>query len=167
MSSAPTTLQEIFDIVVNGIRKQGGRSIKPLKELSIEEREETNYSNYCLYRGPNGRKCGIGHLILDEFYNEDCENESASSGPHVRVALRLSGITPESCSMGHDLFFNALQELQQAHDGSMSETQLENEFAKFAEKHSLKYTKQSGWWTDPPPPELSEDDKNLLGLLND
>lgn len=46
--------QEIFDKVVNHLRKQGHRS------LSEDGR--------CLYRGSNGDKCAIGCIISDEDY---------------------------------------------------------------------------------------------------
>lgn len=55
--------QMVFDTVVEALLKQG----KP----SSNEDE-------CLYRGPRGLKCAIGHLIPDESYNPNIESSSVS-----------------------------------------------------------------------------------------
>lgn len=49
--------QEIFDKVYDALLKQGVASI------------DSNGS--CMYRGPNGTKCAIGHLIPDELFEHD------------------------------------------------------------------------------------------------
>lgn len=47
------TPQEMFDKAYLGVIAQGERSEK--------------YNGYCAYRGQNGSKCGIGHLIPDDL----------------------------------------------------------------------------------------------------
>lgn len=47
--------QEIFDKVYMELLKQKVPSM---------------HNGRCLYRGPNGTKCAIGHLIPDELYDE-------------------------------------------------------------------------------------------------
>ena len=49
--------QEVFDYILDGIRKQGGPSIK-----------SDGLSSACMYRGDNGRKCAVGLCIPDELY---------------------------------------------------------------------------------------------------
>lgn len=63
------TLQETFDKVVNGLRKQGCRSLK---------------NGRCRYRGDNGRKCAVGMVIPDEDYNPDMECAVSSAGSVYR-----------------------------------------------------------------------------------
>ena len=58
------TKQETFDIAVRGVILQGGPSVR-----------NTESGRRCVYRGPNGRKCGVGHLISDEYYNPDSDKK--------------------------------------------------------------------------------------------
>jgi hypothetical protein len=57
------TNQEIFDTVLHGIRKQGRPSV--------------SQDGRCLYRGPDGLKCGVGLLIDDSEYCPEMEGKSA------------------------------------------------------------------------------------------
>lgn len=63
--------QEIFDTVVNHLRKQN----RP----SFEDREG------CMYRGPGGTMCAVGCLIPDSAYDSDMEHE----GVHAHIVSRL------------------------------------------------------------------------------
>lgn len=49
------TLQEFFDQAVGGVIRQGRRSVAE--------------NGKCLYRGPNGLKCAVGHCISDDEYD--------------------------------------------------------------------------------------------------
>jgi len=82
------TKQEVFDTVVSALIKQGHPSI--------------DTSGGCLYRGPDGLKCAIGHLIPDNVYTPDMENVSAD---HLAFTKTL----------GVDVKF--VEDLQRAHDG--------------------------------------------------
>lgn len=53
--NSPQNAQEIFDHVVENLRKQKYKS--------------ASSNSSCLYRGPNGRKCAAGWLIPDEIYD--------------------------------------------------------------------------------------------------
>lgn len=57
-------LQKLFDRAVGGILKQGKASI------IIDDNDRP----HCMYRGDNGTKCAIGHLIPDSKYDEKMEN---------------------------------------------------------------------------------------------
>ena len=87
----PLTNQTLFDTVVIALRKQ----VLPSK----------NEEGFCLYRGPHGLKCAVGHLIPDEMYMEEMEDVVASHLPE-----RYSEIEElfDDCSM--DLI-DALQEI--------------------------------------------------------
>lgn len=43
----------------------------------------------CLYRGPNGTKCAVGHLIADELYTPELEQLNVRT-TEVREVLQLS-----------------------------------------------------------------------------
>ena len=99
--------QQVFEKVLNGLRKQGC--------ISVDEGGE------CMYRGVNGTKCGIGMLIADEHYHEDLEENSVYEH-NVAEALSLSGIDTYSGLLAHiqtSLHDNYSTELQR--DGSIEE----------------------------------------------
>lgn len=80
--------QQIFDTAVAALIKQG----------------EPSYRYGCYYRGQNGTKCAIGHLIPDEKYSEGLEGLTAN-----RAAVRkAAGIGLLQASFA--------AELQYAHD---------------------------------------------------
>jgi len=58
--------QEIYNTVLFKLREQKVQSYSHCLE---------GYS--CLYRGPNGVKCALGHLINDEEYVPEMEGKSA------------------------------------------------------------------------------------------
>lgn len=87
------TLQETFDTVARALVKQGGPSL--------------NEVNRCAYRGENGARCAVGHLIPDDRYDPSMENESAG---HRRVAPVLRGL-------GVDVYLAGA--LQRTHDGTV------------------------------------------------
>ncbi len=68
--------REVFEKVKTHLLTQNAKS--------VDEGEDT-----CLYRGENGLKCGIGALILDEYYHESLENNCANT-PVVISALEFS-----------------------------------------------------------------------------
>ena len=88
------TGQEVFDFVVENLRKQGCKS-------------ETNSG--CAYRGDNGLKCAAGFLITDEEYHPDMEDmgiDDASSvivlPPIVENHIHLVGalqVVHDSCDV--------------------------------------------------------------------
>lgn len=100
------TLQEVFDLAVSRTLSQGRKS------QESEPRPGRNLP-MCLYRGPGGVCCPVGHVILDEFYDPEIEGAEVFSvpgsvHPGLREALNLSGVPDEAFSM--------LSALQVAHD---------------------------------------------------
>lgn len=56
--------QLVFNTVVTALLKQGGPS---------------SADDMCLYRGPKGVKCAIGHIMPDELYRSDMEGKDISN----------------------------------------------------------------------------------------
>lgn len=73
------TLQQIFDQAYNGVVAQGGQS--------------SDTVGRCMYRGPEGRKCAVGHLLPDELYRPNMEGTTVDYGATVlKASLRQVGI---------------------------------------------------------------------------
>ena len=73
--TAYRTRQEILSIGYIGVMKQGGPSV--------------NARGFCAYRGDEGRRCHIGHLIDDDSYSKRLEGRDAGK-PSVRKAANIS-----------------------------------------------------------------------------
>lgn len=92
------TAQNVYDIVVNGLRAQGGPSYRtdPYGPMHT-----TSY--YCQYRAPNGRKCAAGQIIPDDRYREGLEGTAWKS-----LSTEFPELEPHT---------DLLSEMQKAHDG--------------------------------------------------
>ena len=89
----PLTAQQVFDAAVNGIAAQGFKRC-------------VGKDQGCLYRGPDGLKCTVGHSIPDALYKPSLEGKAAFSLVCKPAFKRLySGV-------GSDL----LNDLQSLHD---------------------------------------------------
>lgn len=62
-----TSKQQVFDLVLFALRKQGTRSLT-----------RVNLELTCAYRGEGGVKCAAGHLIPNELYEDDMEGKPIS-----------------------------------------------------------------------------------------
>lgn len=94
------TNQEIFTKVVTALMQQNAKSSMARYEDPTDTR--------CLYRGPNGLKCGIGHLIPDDLYCPSMEGDTARdlfTNPALRDKLGISENSIELCvtlQLAHD-----------------------------------------------------------------
>lgn len=86
--------QEAFDKAVSGVLKQASKSF--------------DFDHGCRYRGPNGLKCAVGHLIPDEIYKPEMEIGIAS----------LYQENLEITMLFKDVSLPMLRALQRAHDNS-------------------------------------------------
>ncbi len=89
------TAQEIFDVAVTGVIRQGGPSV----------RED---SGVCLYRSPYGRSCGVGQVIPDSRFKpywEDRTVEELGRRADFPAALHSH--------------VGLLRDIQRAHDDSV------------------------------------------------
>lgn len=118
--------QDIFDKVLNGIRKQG--KLSTVKGLSGKV--------MCRYRTADGLKCAAGHLIPDDVYEASMEG------------ARISAYIPRLVEKGVEAFFGSnrylVYELQRIHDSAANQDsplkQWEREMETYASIHALKYT---------------------------
>ena len=109
------TRQEIFDIAWTGLKAQ-----------DFTQSAANEYG--CLYRGPNGLRCAIGHCISDEEYQEVFEGTGilADGGHSIRKAARISA---------DDLGF--VGDLQAAHDENPAPDAMKEAFLDLALRYSL------------------------------
>lgn len=80
------TNRELICKAMDGIIAQGDKSQSEDPCMT-----DDNGTPVCLYRGPEGRKCGAGHLIDDEHMPADV-NSSPYNDPIIVEALLASGI---------------------------------------------------------------------------
>jgi hypothetical protein len=123
------TPQEIFDKAYTGVMKQGLKSSGP---------------RGCMYRGPNGLKCGVGHLVDDNLgATMDMEFSgmaSTSIDEIISLALddELEYEIPRWMIENRDL----LQRIQTAHDSTVGNpgcfaVEFSDKMRKVAEDYSL------------------------------
>lgn len=125
------TMQETFTIAKDHLLKQGAKA----------NGGGGQYAS-CYYRDAlTGRKCPVGALIQDAYYDKSLEGQNARN-INVRAALRKSGVPVE---MEPDLKWNkeypvvdTLTALQRVHD-TQEPAEWEAGLRTLAEKMSLKY----------------------------
>lgn len=98
--------QLAFDTAYRGVVAQGGPSVS---------------LRGCAYRGYDGRKCGVGHLISDGAYHRNLEGQQAT-WPSVQQAISAEFGRPYTDS----LFLRALQS---AHDDARHLTESKDDAA--------------------------------------
>ena len=113
------TKQETFDLVVNGLREQGRKSLGP--------------DGDCAYRSCDGLKCAVGMIIPDELYDEGMEGIGVGM-----LAREFPSLMP-TVSPNIDI----LEHLQSIHDFSPVE-QWESDFKALAAEHGLTYPAPEG-----------------------
>lgn len=115
--------QELFDKAVTGILKQGGPSV------------DSDCMNGCVYRGPHGLRCAIGHLIEDEtLLEETCGiSNLLLRRPAVREALGVEGTDDE----------RFLCDLQSCHDMPSGIAQPEEYIRRFRD-HATAFAVRYG-----------------------
>lgn len=116
--SQEMTAQQIFDVVLNGLRLQGKAAM---------------FDDTCMYRAPDGCKCAFGLLIKDEEYNPAMESCSA---PLVLAHFpQMFHLLPHS---------KLLDALQYAHDNCLADKGVaawEKEMRDVARRYQLTYTR--------------------------
>lgn len=115
------TNQEMFDIAYAAIIKQDHKS----------EKKGLVGKYVCAYRGDYHRKCAIGHLIKDEFYNLSLEGR-------VAVSCVVQDALEQSVGKGYNL--NFVTSLQQCHDYAILDNFIGNfklRMAKLAREYEL------------------------------
>jgi hypothetical protein len=99
------TRQEMFNKAWHGVIAQGGPSM---------------VDGHCLYRGWNGRKCGVGHLIGDEVAHRwDMLKKSGVAFMSADM-ISKAGLAPSDQQF--------LVDLQNAHDASGNHGSTDKQF---------------------------------------
>src|SRR3954470_268960 len=96
--------QEVYNKVKNHLLTQ-------MKVATVEVEFEGKITHSCAYRTEEGLKCGIGCLILDDYFKWSF-NGQAVTNSEVRKALNLSGIVYVSDSEDEEF----LCQIQMIHD---------------------------------------------------
>ncbi len=123
-----TSSQQIFDTVVDHLRKQNSKSVMYNKDGSVELRWKGNVDNpICLYRSKDGKKCAAGVVITDEEYRPEMEGKNISAVISMFVLDHLKS---------HEVL---LKDLQDVHDNYVVSV-WEERFRGLANKYSLTYT---------------------------
>ena len=102
------TRQEAMNVACKGLAAQDW-------ERSVDS------GGQCLYRGPHGRKCFIGHLIDDDA--------DVAEAAVTEALLQSVGLLPE------DLMF--AQRCQRAHDSSRSASDMQSWLRLVCEQYEL------------------------------
>jgi hypothetical protein len=88
--------QEIFNQVYLGLKSQGFKRSTAFADEHV---------GTCRYRGYDGRKCAIGHLISDEEYSIDLEG----SGIYYLLKHTFTDISPPFPVLKMKSFFERLE----------------------------------------------------------
>jgi hypothetical protein len=126
------TNQQVFDNALFGIRKQ-----------EYKQSVHSDGHSKCLYRGPGGRRCGVGHSIPDEvFYQPGRPALDDRSATSILSLLENDQFVSDVFKgIDRDL----LADLQSAHDSTLKRgpKAFEEKMAEIAGEHNLKYTPAS------------------------
>lgn len=104
------TPQEVFDTVVAALVKQGRKS--------LAENGDPSISKDCRYRGDDGLKCAIGHLIPDDEYAEWMEGMGTTTLLLELESRDMRGLSIYALIDEHN---DMLGNLQECHDTSDDE----------------------------------------------
>ncbi len=138
------TMQEAFDKAVSGVIAQGCQSVNPTDNTA------------CMYRGKNGAKCALGHLLEDSQiggYGEHSdtvlihEGQNVSAGRYGPLATLISDVSASSppnyqTLVGHSVidFLCGLQRCHDAYSATLDGGFIPNfirNCRKFAEAYGL------------------------------
>lgn len=121
--------QEIFDTVWLGLKSQGFEGSFNTTECGPE----------CAYRGEDGKKCAVGHLISDEDYQLDfegygfTEDETCSVDATIRVSAKVK--------REHRKFVSDLQLIHdtcvRSYEGTDIPDQIQKSMRDLAKRHEL------------------------------
>ena len=111
------TRQEMFTKAVRGLAKQGfRRSIKKVDGVWN-----------CVYRGPNNKRCALGHCIPNTKYRPKWDEDIGTGGD---VVCRAIGIRSQAT-------INFAIELQSCHDDAETPAQMRANLRRLGELSEL------------------------------
>jgi len=124
----PNPQQAIFDAVCSGLAEQDFK-----RSVGIAK---------CLFRGFDGMKCAIGHLIEDDQYADWMESASLVQVMRklgVDPNLNFDGSSDESSNLNWEYseVSQFLMGLMGAHDQGVSPREMKDRLLSFAQRNSL------------------------------
>ncbi len=117
-----TNLDEMLRYAVKAVIEQGRPSIYP---------ETTYQAVVCMYRGPGGVKCAVGHLIPDANYKNRMEGQPVYGSD---VANALIRVYPWMLEYSARMLEGPLATLQSCHDGAGTTTSSPDAFVRLFKK---------------------------------
>lgn len=129
--------QQLFDRAVAGLARQGFQQ-------SFDEAQDT-----CAYRGSEGMRCAMGHVLPDDKYQPEFEGKNAKDlmishtvgdEPELTVYDLLQVPVSEARQVDEHEIIDFLYELQQCHDShlSMSAGGMRRQLQWLADEHGLR-----------------------------
>jgi len=115
-------LQEVFNTVYKGLAGQNWEKSTAKIQLVPD-----HFNFVCAYRGDNGCKCAVGHLIPDSIYKSDME------GHGVTNIVLHKGLE----AFRGTLMFSALTRMQSLHDTSIDCNDMKERFEVYAVERGL------------------------------
>ena len=125
------TPQAVFNKVVNGLRKQGRKS--------VSETEIVNGKPACMYRGDNKTRCAVGQLIRNSEYKPWMEHSAFSFLLSQDCPQDCPHICPKSLKARLRPHTDLISALQAVHDNA-DVAEWEVEFKQTASRYDLVYT---------------------------
>lgn len=122
----PNLYQILLDKAVSGLSRQGF-------EKSVNYDPDTT-SPQCKYRGRNGLRCALGHLIPDEKYNPKWERhtpDAVPAGCGITAACGLDAYNYDDVQW--------LLDLQSCHDKASSSQDMIDRLREFAKINKLDF----------------------------
>lgn len=129
--------QQLFDRAVAGLANQGFQQ-------SLDETQDT-----CAYRGSEGMRCAMGHVLPDDKYRPEFEGKNAKDlmishtvgdEPELTVYDLLQVPVSEARQVDEHEIINFLYELQNCHDSvySLNAEGMKHELRRLADEHELR-----------------------------
>lgn len=133
----PLTEQQVYNNALFGMR---GQNYEPSRA-----------GNACLYRGPHGLKCAIGHSIPDDIYCPEMDrrvnDDELTSIGHFLEEFVFS----ELCELFQHVSVELLKALQVTHDQLLPnqstakrKEQFESRMRRIASRYHLEYSPPAG-----------------------
>lgn len=110
--------QKLFDKAVLGLAKQ-------------KFKQSRTNDGYCMFRGPHGLKCAVGHLIQNGQYTKRMDD----TGEVDEAVMEACGVKPSNV-MGA-----FLRELQACHDDEENPAEMRQALIEFARYRRLSIPK--------------------------
>ncbi len=133
----PLTEQQVYNNALFGMR---GQNYEP-----------SRLTGACLYRGPRGLKCAIGHSISDDIYCPEMDIGVDDDGLTAIGHFLKEFVFSELCELFQHVSVELLTALQVTHDQlsphqstAARKAQFESDMRRIASRYHLEYSPLAG-----------------------